>query len=96
MRQIVALVVYGGAALIFFRFVMAHGVFLSMRDYQREIKREMLLEKRIAQEIEERFQQYQKHKEETKKKKKSKQDQPSTSSKSATSSKDKRRRQETP
>ena len=64
-RSIIGLCVYGGAILTFLRFVMALSVFLGMRDYRREIIREELLEKRLQDEIEERFKEYQRRRRQT-------------------------------
>jgi len=75
-RSIVGLVVYGASVLILLRFILALNVFLSMRDYRREIHREDLLEKRLAEEIEQRFKEYEKCKAAKKKKTKQSRRQP--------------------
>ena len=58
-RAIVGLIVYSSAAVTLVRFIMSFSVFLAMRDYRREIWREEMLEKRIQQELDERFREYQ-------------------------------------
>lgn len=59
-----SLFLLGTGGFVFIRFIIALNVFLSMRDYRREIQRERRLAQFLAQETEARFKQYtkQKHK----------------------------------